>query len=790
MLSQNWPSLEYFIFDGGSTDSTIDILLKYGDRVHWDSQKDQGQADAVNKGLEASTGDIIAWLNSRDVYYPGAFERVIGYFSEHPDVDVVYGMADHIDENDKPFEPYPTEPWDFVRLKWTCFLCQPAVFFRRSVVKRHGLLDVNLKYCMDYEYWLRLGAAGVRFGYLEAKLAGSRMHPNNKTLGQRVQAHQEIIEMFRQRFGYTSKRWLSNYTNVVNEERLRHIELHKQQVAELQAELQAALITEQQRVEKLQIELHAITHSTIWRLTEPIRLFGKKHPQLTRLARRIFKILWWALTLQLVSRLRPHIRKMFDTKLSTAAGSYRWRLLRDNHTGAHDVDLDELHDLRHEVDQSRSGENQGTCGLTFAISRLNGNPDSVGAIESNPGNRKLISISHVIPWPPLGDDEYFLQRMLTWASSTGWDVILLVAPLAGGEPSDETTTGLAAIYPNLVIVLRDGRVLYRLSEGGPTLENLDGKVIARPTDRLVELEEIDGRLNVEDSLAHDGLVAVLLALNQTLKPAAVFADDILMASLLDALPGNVLKLVRANDTFSAPKEGVERFGALDEPSVTRDEERHLLLNSDVIVANYYADDSILSDIAPAKVVRTSISCDFRPPVSNPIGNKILLIGTDAPSHRKGATDFLRFAWPVVKRAVPTAELLIVGSFCRSIETSDNDIKRIDKVSDLDTLYAQAKVVINPDIAGTDLKVRFLETIAHLRPIVAWPASIEGVDPALKPLCYTASNWYNFATTVVAVLKDASSVNRIEMQRDFIARLVSSDHVYAELGAALDSPEIQ
>ena len=311
VLSQNWPSLEYFIFDGGSTDSTIDILWKYGDRVQWESQKDQGQADAVNKGLEALTGDIIGWLNSDDVYYPGAIECVIEYFSEHPDVDVVYGMADHIDANDKPFEPYPTEQWDFQRLKWTCFLCQPAVFFRRSVVERNGLLDVNLKYCMDYEYWLRLGAAGVCFGYLEQKLAGSRMYPSNKTLGQRVQAHQEIVEMFRQRFGYASPRWLSNYAVVVAEAHKLEIERsERRRTAELEGELNA----ERGRAAELEAALHAVTHSTAWRSTAPIRHFGSRFRRTSRFARRVLKLLWWTLTLQLVTRLKPHIRRILDAK--------------------------------------------------------------------------------------------------------------------------------------------------------------------------------------------------------------------------------------------------------------------------------------------------------------------------------------------------------------------------------------------------------------------------------------------------------------------------------------------
>ncbi len=217
VLSQEIEGLEYIVMDGGSTDETVSILKEYGDSIIWKSEKDKGQTDAVNKGIRAAHGDIIGWLNSDDIYYPGAIGKVLDVFQRHPEINVVYGNANHIREDDSFIEEYYTEDFDYERLKDVCFICQPSLFFRKKLVDIYGYLDDKLQYCMDYDYWLRLGK-GEKFYRLNELIAGSRLYDDNKTLGARRKVHEEMLVMQKKNLGRASEKWVYNLAHVIVDE--------------------------------------------------------------------------------------------------------------------------------------------------------------------------------------------------------------------------------------------------------------------------------------------------------------------------------------------------------------------------------------------------------------------------------------------------------------------------------------------------------------------------------------------------------------------------------------------
>lgn len=202
VLNQTYPHIEYLVFDGGSTDESVDILRSYSQRFFWTAEKDRGQTHAVNKGMAQARGDILAYLNSDDVLFPTAVEKVVDHLGRHPEWDVVYGEADYIDADDGILARYPTHDFSPARLLQYCFLCQPATFWRASLARRIGPFNETLHCCMDYEYWLRMLRAGGRFARVPDLLAGSRIYATTKTMSLREKVYQETIRIHDEQAGF------------------------------------------------------------------------------------------------------------------------------------------------------------------------------------------------------------------------------------------------------------------------------------------------------------------------------------------------------------------------------------------------------------------------------------------------------------------------------------------------------------------------------------------------------------------------------------------------------------
>jgi hypothetical protein len=181
VLAQGYPQLSYLVMDGGSTDETPRILAAHGGRVAWHSERDQGQADAINKGFAAIGGEIMGWLNSDDLLLPGTLAYVGRFFRDHPEVDVVYGHRIIIDEEGREIGRWVLPGHDPAALALTDYVPQETMFWRAAVWRKIGPLDTGFHYAMDWDFLLRAARAGFRFRRLPRFLGCFRVHGEQKT---------------------------------------------------------------------------------------------------------------------------------------------------------------------------------------------------------------------------------------------------------------------------------------------------------------------------------------------------------------------------------------------------------------------------------------------------------------------------------------------------------------------------------------------------------------------------------------------------------------------------------
>ena len=186
VVTQDYPDIEYLVMDAASTDNTLDVLkqsaAEFPRIMRYVSEKDRGQAHALNKAVAQTSGKIVGWLNSDDTYEPGAVRTAAEFFERHPDVDLVYGNANFVDANDQFIAHCAhVEPFSWHRLvNYTDFIVQPATFFTRRAFEAVGGADESLHYAMDYDLFLKM-AAKFKVAYLPRVMANFKWFGENKS---------------------------------------------------------------------------------------------------------------------------------------------------------------------------------------------------------------------------------------------------------------------------------------------------------------------------------------------------------------------------------------------------------------------------------------------------------------------------------------------------------------------------------------------------------------------------------------------------------------------------------
>ena len=219
VLGQDYPAIELIVADGGSTDGTLELLKNrqaVDSRLRWFSQPDNGPAEAINNAISKARGTIIGWLNSDDLYAPGAITRAVNCLQLNARLLMVYGQGQHVNGEGKYLSDYPTLPptTSVKQFSEGCFICQPTVFFKRTMPLLLGQLDESLKTTFDFDYWLRAFIAfQARIGFVNEVQAYSRLHEDCITLRMRRTVALEGMRLLAKYLGYAPKEWLLTYVD-------------------------------------------------------------------------------------------------------------------------------------------------------------------------------------------------------------------------------------------------------------------------------------------------------------------------------------------------------------------------------------------------------------------------------------------------------------------------------------------------------------------------------------------------------------------------------------------------
>jgi hypothetical protein len=378
--------------------------------------------------------------------------------------------------------------------------------------------------------------------------------------------------------------------------------------------------------------------------------------------------------------------------------------------------------------------------------------------------------------------------MLLSLQNAGFRIVPIIVPLAGEDPNDEAIRQVEEQFANVVLIGRSGAIRYALTDVPDVLASLDREHTPRYSAVLGEEASMSGRnrelLIIDRTYCHDAAIAAVMRLQSALGPYIFLAEYVWMTRVFPLLDGRVIKVLDTHDVYCTKKDKVLSFGIRDFWLEPEEEAKRLAL-ADLVVAIQDGERKILEQLTPNRTVITAgIDFDLVGDPLLPDGRRIFYVGSSNPMNVRGLDDFLKFAWPAILRQVPEAELLVAGPVGEAVAGEHPRVRVLGVLTNLDETYRSVRVVINPALAGTGYKIKTVEALSHLRPIVTWPTGVDGLPDGLVGLCDVVQDWFEFASRVVTRLVTDRERAFSPADQQIVDGAISPRTVYADLLASI------
>jgi glycosyltransferase involved in cell wall biosynthesis len=391
----------------------------------------------------------------------------------------------------------------------------------------------------------------------------------------------------------------------------------------------------------------------------------------------------------------------------------------------------------------------------------------------------VLMVTHVLPYPPAAGNEIRIYKMLKWFRHKGYGVTLVLKPLGDTEVTNECILGLRDVVDNLHVF--DNRVM-------PVRPDVASARAPRPVDT-----DIDDPLlrQIQDGFCPAWFVEEVAAIAASLQPDVVIAQYVFTSRILTLQEcAQSLRVIDAHDLFCRKQATVEQYGIKNYGlSLTDEQERRLLMRSDVVLAIQRVEQMEIAKLAPDRKVLLA-SFDLETHAADPtrmVPDQVLIVASGNEFNVRGTQDFLDYTWPLIREANADARLRVIGRVCREVTSYDPTVSLLGFVESLESEYEQAAVVVNPCRVGTGLKIKTIEALAWGKAHVAWPSAADGLRELGDVPVIIATNVVDFADAIISVLRDARKREVLqESAHRFIGEHFGAENVYDSLTDAIDA----